>query len=396
MATQQVVPVTCPACQAQFTAPVQSIVDAQDPVQKSALLQQQLNVAQCPQCGFADVLSAPILYYDLEKEVAFVFAPTDLTVSGTDQEKMIGSLTNTLVNSLPSEERKFYLFNPKRFLTLDNMIKAILEADGVPPEEFEAQQAKIKLIQEFLQTPNKEALKTKVKNHDEELDRQFFEILTASIQATQMEGDTSTAQALLSLRDMIAGWSSQGRKWVKDIDAELGQAFVKSQDELLDKLQAAQTDEEFAQLVAVGYPLLDYSFFQKLTNRIDEATKAKDRDTEQALTTLRAKVLEVKAEQEEKMRAGMEKSAKLLQEVIQSGQPDKALAKRLDEIDETFFMILTANIEEARRQKQEQAVQALTVIGNMAMQMLRERYGPETESEAEQSVGESEIEIASR
>ncbi len=397
MATQQVVPVTCPACQAQFSAPVQSIVSGQDPALKSAFLQKQLNVVQCPQCGFADVLDVPVLYYDLEKEAAFVFAPSNLALSGTDQEKAIGSLTNTLVNSLPPEQRKFYLFNPKQFLSLDSMIKAILEVDGVDPEEFEAQKSKVKLIQEFLQTPNKEALKEKVEAHDAELDREFFEILTASVQATQMDGDPASAQALLALRDMIAKWSSRGQKAVAEIDAQLGAAFIKSQDELLENLQAAETDEEFKQLVAFGYPLLDYGFFQKLTNQIDEAVKAKDKEKQQALTQLRTKILDAKAEQEEMVKAGLEKSAELLREVVQSGQPEKVLAKKLDEIDEAFFMVLSANIEEAQRQKQEDVARALATVGNMAMAMLRERDSQGSpESETQQPVGESKIEIATR
>ena len=71
MSTQQVVPVTCPNCQAQFTAPIHSIIDGQDPALKAALLQGRLNVAQCPQCGFSDILNSPVLYYDPEKELAF-------------------------------------------------------------------------------------------------------------------------------------------------------------------------------------------------------------------------------------------------------------------------------------------------------------------------------------
>ncbi|MEW5957878.1 MAG: CpXC domain-containing protein, partial [Chloroflexota bacterium] len=112
MATQQVVPVSCPNCRFQFTAPVQSIINGQDPAQKAALLQGAVNIAQCPQCGFTDILSTPLLYYDLEKELAFVLAPNNLQLSGVGQEKIIGSLTNALMNSLPAEQRKFYLLNP--------------------------------------------------------------------------------------------------------------------------------------------------------------------------------------------------------------------------------------------------------------------------------------------
>jgi hypothetical protein len=90
---------------------------------------------------------------------------------------------------------------------------------------------------------------------------------------------------------------------------------------------------------------------------------------------LRSKILEVKAQQEEKIRAALEKSAKLLKAVIESAQPDQLLAQKLDEIDESFFIVLSANIEEAKKQKHEEAVKAFTAIGNLAMSMLQERQG---------------------
>ena len=69
---------------------------------------------------------------------------------------------------------------------------------------------------------------------------------------------------------------------------------------------------------------------------------------------------------------------------MQSNQPDKILEKNLDQLDDAFFYILSANIEEAKRQKHEEAAQALEMIGNMAMTMLQERYGtkqPEAEAD---------------
>ena len=393
MATQQVVPVSCPNCRFQFTAPVQSIIDGQDPAQKSAFLQGGINIAQCPQCGFTDVLRTPILYYDLEKELAFVFAPNDLQLSGVGQEKIIGNLTNALTNSLPAEQRKFYLLNPKPFLTLDNMVKAILEADGITEEMLETQAAKVKLIEEFLQISDKAALKEKIKAHDAELDRDFFEVLTASIQAAQMAGDYNGSQALLGLRTLLARLSTQGKQAVAEIDAEMEAVFIQSQDELLDKLQAAKDDDEFDQLIAAGHPMLDYSFFQKLTARIDEAEKSKDKQAVAELTALRSKILDVKAQQEQVIQEAVKKSSELLREVIQSGQPDKVLAKKLNQIDQTFFMVLSANIEEAQRQKQEQVVRALTAIGNMAMGMLQERQAREMKQTTE-PVAEPKIEIA--
>ena len=387
MATQQVVPVSCPNCKTRFTAPIETIINGQDPALKSAFLQGRLNVTQCPQCGLVSPLGVPLLYYDLEKELALVLVTDGLLLDPNTQQKMIGDLTNRLVNSLPADQRKFYLFNPKQFLSLESMVKAILEADGITEEMLQAQAAKAKLIEEFLQAENEADLRTKVKEHDAQLDREFFEILTASIQTMQMEGNTAGAQTLFTLRAFLAQLSTQGKQAVQEIDAELGLAFVKSQEDLLERLKKAANDEEFENLITAGYPLLDYSFFQKLTGQIDQAIKAKDRATEKALTDLRSKILEFKARQEEETRAAMQQAAQLLKEIVQSGDPAKVLAQKLDQIDDAFFAVLSVNAEEARRQKQEQVAQTMDLIGNMAISMLRERMSakaqvsqPKTES----------------
>jgi hypothetical protein len=371
MATQQVTVVTCPNCRAQFNAPIQTLIDGQDPMLKSAFLQGRFNMVQCPQCGAISNINTPILYYDLEKELALVLTPNGL-MGGPEQDKLIGKLTNSLVNSLPAEKRKFYLFNPKIFLTYDSMIKAVLEADGITPEMLESQKAKIKLMEEFLQVQDEASLREKIKAHEAELDRQFFEILTASMQAAQMEGDRASAQTFYALRTIIAQISPQGQELVAEIDASLGLVHIRTREDLLEKLQHTSGDEEFEALIAAGYPLLDYAFFQQLTGLIDAAAKAGDTKRADTLKNLRTKVLDTKARHEEMSRQAWQESTVLLREILQSRDPQKTLAQKLDQIDETFFMVLSANIEEARRQKQEQVAQAMEMIGNMAMAMLQE------------------------
>ncbi len=371
MATQQVMVVTCPNCRAQFNAPVQSLIDGQDPMLKSAFLQGQFNMVRCPQCGAISSVNTPILYYDLEKELALVLTPNGL-MAGPEQDKLIGRLTNSLVNSLPAEKRKFYLFNPKIFLSYDSMVKAVLEADGVTPEMLEAQKAKIKLMEELFQVRDEAGLREKIKAHEAELDRQFFEILTASMQAAQMEGDRASAQTFYALRTIIAQISPQAQQIVEEIDASMGLVHIRTREELLEKLRNTTGDEEFEALIAAGYPLLDYAFFQQLTAQIDAAAKAGQAKEAESLKQLRTKILDTKARHEEMSRQALQQSTALLREVLQSGDPQKTLAQKLDQVDETFFMVLSANIEEARRQKQEQVAQAMEMIGNMAMAMLQE------------------------
>ncbi len=376
MATQQVVP---PA-----SGSAQNIINGQDPAQKSAFLHGQIDPAQ------------PLLYYDLEKEIAFVFLPNGLQLTNADQEKIIGRLTNKLVNTLPAEERKFFLLNPKPFLSLDSLVKAVFEADGITEADLKAQQERVQLLEEIFQMQDEAALKAKIKENDDKLDRQFFEILTTSIQAAQMEGGQAAAQALLGLRAFIGKHSSQGRQAIKEIDEEMGVIYVQTQEELLEKLKNAQNDEEFTSLVAAGHAFMDYGFFQTLTGQIDAAAKAGDQQTETRLKTLRAKILETKGHLEEQSRASMEKAVEFLKKVLQSDDPVSLLVKNADQVNDAFFAVLSANIQEARRQKREDVARGMEMIGNMALSMIQEAQGggQTAPTPTGQPQPESDIEIA--
>ncbi len=371
---------------AQFGASKPNIINGQNPAEKSALMQGQIDARQ------------PILYYDLEKELAFVFLPNGLQLTTADQERIIGGLTNSLVNTLPAEQRKFYLLNPKPFLSLDSLIKAVLEADGITEEMLEAQAQKIKLLESFLKIDNEADLKSKIKENDDKLDREFFEILTASMQAAQFEGNAAFAQALFALRSFIARYSTQGRQAVKEIDDELGMVYIETQEELLEKLQSAKDEQELEALVAAGYDFLDYGFFQKLTGQLDAAIKAGDKKKEAELKTLRSKILEIKGQQEERSQAALQKAVDFLQKVLRSSDPAKFLEKNIERIDNAFFAVLSANIQEARRQKSEEAAKAMEMIGHMAMSLVQaQQRGPDpAEAETAQSnpAPESKIEIA--
>ncbi|MDX1521862.1 MAG: CpXC domain-containing protein [Anaerolineae bacterium] len=375
MATQQVAPVTCPNCSTRFNAPVQSIINGQDPTLKSAFLQGRLNIVQCPQCGMTSPLGLPILYYDLEKELAFVFLPNGLQITNAEQEKIIGELTNTLTNQLQPEQRKFYLLNPKPFLSLDSLVKEILKADGITEEMFEAQRSKVQLLEELLKIEDEEQLKAKIKENDDKLDRQFFEIVTATIQGAQMEGNEAGAQAIFGLRAFLAQHSSQGQQAVADIDAELGVLYIQSPEQLLEMLQNAANDEEFEQLIAAGHQYLDYQFFQTLTAQIDDAAKKGDNKKSMRLKDLRSKILETKGRLEEESRAAVEKSVALIREILEADDPQKAVKAKLDQMDHTFFAVLAANIDGARQHKQEELAKAMEMLGSMAMTMLQEKMG---------------------
>jgi hypothetical protein len=375
MATRQIAPVVCPACGERFTAPIESIIDVgRDPSLKTRFLQGRLNIAQCPRCGSQGAMTAPILYHDPAHEMALVLMPQDLHLHNDDQQKLIGDLTNSLLSSLPPEQRKGYLLNPKIFLTMQSLVNTVLQAEGITPEMIERQQAKVQLIDQLLRASDEESLRKLVKEHDSELDYEFFQVLTAWAQTAHSDGRADVAQALLGLRSLLAEWSSGGRAALAQVDASLGLGESITREELLARLQAAQSDEEFEELIAAGRPLLDYAFFQGLTAQMEAAG---DPESTARLKALRSRILDTTARQDEEARTAMKHAADLLNAMLKAEDPQTFARQHLDEIDDAFFTILSANIQRAEAEKRDNMSQALHRIGDMVMALLEEQLPPE-------------------
>ncbi len=375
MATRQIAPIMCPACGTRFNAPIESIIDVgHNPQLKAHFLQGNINIAQCPQCGTQGPMTAPMMYHDPAQELALVLMPNELNLHHNDQQKIIGDMSNALINSLPPEKRKAYLLTPKTFFTMQSLVNAVLEAEGITPEMIERQKAKARLINDFLQARDEESLRALVKEHDDQLDYEFFQILTASAQATQADGKPEMAQALLGLRALLADMSSKGRAAVAEVDASLGLGETITREDLLGRLQAAQSDEEFEALVAAGRPLLDYAFFQTLTAQIESTT---DAGVASQLKALRTKILNTTAQQDEEARAAMQRAGDLLKAILQADDPQAIARQRLGEIDDAFFAILSANIQHAEAENRKDMAQALQQVANMIIGLMEEHLPPE-------------------
>ena len=372
MSIQQAITILCPECDTESEALIQDIVNGQDLVAKAAFLEERLNDAQCPQCRANITPTVPILYYDLEHEIVFVLAPPESSLDLSAQNEMIQVLTNTLINSLPTGQRKTYLFTPQRFDSLEPMIRAILAADGITKELVKNQAEIAKTLEILLQSPDEETLKSNIKTYDAALNYEFFELLTGYIHAAQLEGDEAKAQALFGLREYLGKASSQGKESIAKVDAQLSQAVVENQAQLFEKLQRAANNKEREQLVADGYSLLDFAFFQQLTEKIDRATESKDVETAHTLKQLRTDIIDLKTAFEQKSRAALEQGETLFREIIESEEPDQVMKKNISGIDESFFFVLGANIERARRQGQEEPAQAMEKIGQVAVALLQE------------------------
>ncbi len=167
--------ISCPRCHAPMTAEIQQLFDMNtEPDAKQKLLSGSANMIQCQACGFQGLYPTPIVYHDPEKEMLLTYFPSELGVSINEQEKMVGPLIKRVVNDLPMEKRKAYLFQAQSMLTYQTMMEKILEADGITKEMLDEQQKKLQLIQRLLSTPSADSRKEIIIQEETLIDEAFL------------------------------------------------------------------------------------------------------------------------------------------------------------------------------------------------------------------------------
>jgi hypothetical protein len=354
----------------------------QNPEAKALFLSGQLNIAVCPSCGHAGMLSVPLVYHDPEKELLFTFVPSELGLPETEQQRAIGDLTNQVMAALPPQERKGYLLRPRSFLRLEGMIEAILEADGVTPEMLAEQRAKAALLEQLLQVSDGSSRQAIVQENSEGIDYEFFQLLTLNLQMAQAEGNEQAVQQLVELRTQLLDWTATGQEVAAREDAIRELASDVSREELLDKLVEAALAGETTKLeamVAIARPTIDYLFYQQLTERISADQQAGRTKQAETLAELRETILNRTAEIDAQIQQATEQAAQLLQSIAASDDLEQAVRANMSQIDELFLGVLTSNLQAAEQAGQQETAQRMSQIGDIIMKFIEESQPPEVQ-----------------
>jgi len=367
--------VNCPNCRNPFQAPVEQVLDVRtDPSAKMRMLNGLVNMAVCPHCGMQVAFRLPFLYHDPDKELALVYMPMEAGRTDLERQQAIGTLTSAVMNSLPPEERKGYLLQPRVFLTLENLANRILAADGVTPEMIAEQKARVALLQRMLDAISDEVLEAVIRENDAKIDTDFFRLLTMNVEIAQATGRAADVQRLLALRDKLLELSSEGQAARARGETLEALRVQPTRDKLLDLLIQAPDERTRELLVVFGRPLIDYPFFQALTARIESAP---DKAEQERLKELRKAVLDARDRLDEATQALYEARAALLRDLLRSENPERLARRRFPELDEAFFNVLAASLEEARAAGDEETVQALQSIWNLILRLSEEAIPPE-------------------
>jgi hypothetical protein len=344
---------TCPNCRQPIVADIEQLFDVgKDPSAKQLLLSGAVNTFQCPNCGFSGNLATPIIYHDPDKELLITFVPPEVGLPRNEQEKLIGSLINQVISGLPQEKRKAYLLQPKQALTMQGLAESILQADGITHEMIQAQQLRLKLV-ERLANASDDVIEEVVKHENQNMDAEFFAILRRLIEASLMAGDQDSAQRLAQLQQKLLPLTTVGRE-LQDQAKEIEVALADLQkmgrelnrEKLLDLVISAPNEVRLKAYVSFARPLMDYSFFQLLSDRIDRARG----DGRARLASLRDSLLDWTQEVDRQVEARAKQSRDLLQEVLQAEDVGEATMSVLPAIDEYFLQELKQTQETARKQ----------------------------------------------
>jgi len=274
---------------------------------------------------------------------------------------------------LPPEERKGYLLQPKIFLSLQGLLDEIVQADGITKEMLEAQRAKMDLVYRFLDATSDEVVRVLARENDDQLDYEFFYLLTGSIEIARAEGEEDRAKRLLALRERLLEFSSLGK--ASRVQREVAEALEEgmTREEFLEKVLECESDPELEAVIALGRGMLDYQFFRSLTSRIESHEEEGNAEEAQRLKDLRSRILEIRDRLDAEARAMLRKKADLLRGIFESEDLEEALREHVDEIDEAFFTVLSANIEQAENNGDKEAAKRLKHLETLAFELLEER-----------------------
>lgn len=361
--------IQCPSCGTSITAQVFNIVDAaEQPELKEALLAGELNAFQCRACGMVGTLQAPLLYHDPTKELLLIYLPMGLNLPVDQEERIVAEMTNAVLHATPPQQRRGYLLRPPtRAISLQGLAEQILEADGISREDIQRQTELIKLIGTLAEYAyDDEKLKGVVEKNREKIGYELLLLVSATIEAATHQHDEEIVERYTTLREKLIQFAGLSGDEIPEFGA--GASF----DQLIETLRRLPP-EKLRGAVAANRPLLDYSFFLHLSTRMDEASG----EERTALETLRDQLVALTDEMDQEAKAAMERASTQLREILQADDREVVIKERIDELDEAFLVVLSANIQAAQEQKREDMVAVLANIYRTVVMLLQERLRPE-------------------
>jgi hypothetical protein len=375
--------IRCSNCGQPYQTVVRTSIDvSQDAQGKALLLAGQLNSSQCPHCGAVNSMAVPLLYHDADKELLIALVPMELNMNKDQQERVVGDLMKTL----PKENFKGYMFNPKRALTMQGLLDMVLQADGITPEMMEEQRQRVQLIQQMTEADDP-TLQQLIADNDAQIDVQFLQTMSVMAQRFAQSGRPDIAEQVAQTQQVVLQFSTLGQQLAQQqADQEAVIQQVADEIEALGEeaqledfrdlaVRYADDDARIQALVGLIRPLFDNQFFQDFSVFIGQQPA----DQREKLEALRDKMLLFAQMVDQQQQSQMQQAAALLQGLINvpPEQLDQAIVESLPLIDDTFMAILSANVQEAQKRQDLNMSAKLREVYDRIVSILQRNMQPE-------------------
>jgi len=343
---------SCPRCRQPVMADINQLFDTTtEPDAKQILLSGQFNLIQCPSCGYQGMLPSPIVYHDAEKELLLTFFPPEIGLPLNEQEKLMGPMINKVMNALPQEKRKGYLLRPQTMLSMQHLVERVLEGDGITKEMIQDQQKKVELIRRLMATPQADRAAI-IETEAALIDENFFGLFSRLMEAAVMSRDEKSAKELAEIQQILLEKTTIGQEIKKQNDEaeaavnslkEAGKSGL-TREKLVDLIVESPTEIRTATLVRLARSGMDYSFFQILSGKIDQAAG----DEKDRLTKLRESLLKMTAEMDLELQEQAAKIKQVIDKIISAPDVEKTTEQILPAVNELFLDVLRQEIQAAR------------------------------------------------
>ncbi len=364
--------INCPNCRQPIVADVQQIFDVgEDPSSKNRLLSGMFNVIQCPVCGYQGGLATPLIYHDPAKELLLTYVPPELGIPRNEQERLLGSLINQVVNKLKPEQRKAYILQPQAHLTLQSLIERVLEADGITREMIQAQQARLNLLQRLATASDPEVRMEILRQEEALVDADLFAILSRLLETAAVTGDERSAKNLEGLQNFLLENTKFGQE-IRQQTEEIQEAIRSLQEagrgltreKLLDLVIQAPNETRLSALVSLARQGMDYQFFQMLSERIEKASG----EEKERLVALRTKLLDLTSQIDAQLSARLERARKILNQLLAAEDVRRATQENLEAIDDFFLQVHSEALQASRNSGDLEKISKLQQIAEVIKQ----------------------------
>ena len=345
--------IQCQQCRGPITANVEQIINVdQNPQLKKLLMQGQLNIAQCPNCGWTGQIATPQVYHESAHDLLMTFVPMEANIPYAEQERMMGQLVRMVVESVPMEKRRAYLLQPLQMVRYQTYMEKILATEGITKAMIARQNEQIELLRTLMKADH-DVVDYLVKEKSRLIDDTFVGMVQQTLQSASQAG-APEAIALSNLsaklyRETEAGKRVERRQLAMHaFQQEAKAADGVTAEMLATHIEKNQADDTMVDMLINAVGGLTYDFFTALTGKIDAAAKAGNKPSVMKMTEIRTRLLKVYDEMLAESAKQMQASLTMINKIVSAPDRRHALQQHANEIDEGFLVVLERETQKAR------------------------------------------------